>query len=167
MSRFMNISEKLSVRILFANLCLILISWNSSQAQSKEGIVTFTVDKPSEVNRGDVFQIEVMFHVAPEWYIYAPTGLNAAQGMIETNVVFMLPKGIRRTGKMKLSEPVFKNGHEILEGDSIRMSQKLTVSESLKQGEYAIKGKVTWQTCNNDICLPPVTEEINAIIQVK
>lgn len=158
---------RLSGRIWLANLCLVLISWNSSQAQSEEDIVTFTINKPGEVNHGDVFQIEVIFHVAPDWYIYAPTGSNAAQGMIETNVVFALSKGITRAGKMKLPEPVFKNGHEILEGDSIRMSQQLVVASSLGQGKYAIKGKVTWQTCNNDICLPPASEEINVIIQVR
>lgn len=162
---YINMSGKLAGRILLLNLCLIL--WSSGQAQDEEDIVTFAIHKPGEVKHGDVVQIDVMFRVAPNWYIYAPTGSNAAQGMIETNVIFTLPKGITRSGKMKLSESVFKNGHEILEGDSIRMSQQLAVASSLKQGEYAIKGKVTWQTCNGDICLPPVTEEINAVIRVK
>jgi hypothetical protein len=87
--------------------------------------------------------------------------------MIETNLTLMLPKGIARTTKMKIPEPSFKNGHEVYEGDNVVMSQPLKVEKEAANGHYSIKGKVTVQSCNGDIYLPPVTEDICIKIMVK
>ena len=38
---------------------------------------------------------------------------------------------------------------------------------NVQPGEYLIKGKVTYQTCNEKICLPPVTDEVNISVTVK
>jgi DsbC/DsbD-like thiol-disulfide interchange protein len=130
-------------------------------------VVHYTIQQPAEVKRGSTFEISVLFTVKPNWYIYAPTGINEAQGMIETNVVFSLPRGIVREGKMKLPDPHYKNGHQVYEGDSIMISQVLKIVPGLKPGPYEIEGKVTWQTCNSDMCLPPVTDAIRVCIQVK
>jgi hypothetical protein len=147
--------------------CLIMTCVWSNSAKAQGDIVKYVVEKPEGVKRGEQFQISVLFFVSPEWYIYAPTGNNAAQGMIETEVIFSLPHGIKRDGKMKMPEPVFKNGHEVYEGDAISMSQVLHVLPSSKSGVYEINGKVTWQTCNSSLCLPPVTDEVKIIVNVK
>jgi hypothetical protein len=134
---------------------------------ASDEVVQYIIVKPDEVQRGEEFQLSVQFSIKPEWYIYAPTGNNAAQGMIETSVVFALPKGFTRVGKIKLPEPLFKDGHEVYEGKDITMSQLLRATPDLKTGQYEIKGKITWQTCNSVICLAPVTEEISALVNIK
>jgi len=133
----------------------------------RENVVQYTIEKPDTIQAGKEFQICVRFTISPEWYIYAPTGNNEAQGMIETRVIYTLPAGITRVGKMNLPPPVFKDGHEIYEGKDIAMVQKLQVAADTKKGQYLIKGKVIWQTCNSIICLPPVTEENNIVIDIK
>jgi hypothetical protein len=130
-------------------------------------VIQFSIEKPEAIQHGKEFQVDFLFSIKPEWYIYAPTGNNAAQGMIETKVVFRLPEGITRAGKIKLPEPLLKNGYEVYEGKDIRMSQTLKAASTLKPGQYEIKGKVTWQTCSTDLCLPPETEEISALITVR
>lgn len=157
-----------SMRTLFS-LCLMLLSCSglTQVREAVDEVVQFTLQKPDEVQPGKEFQISILLSLQPDWYIYAPTENNAAQGMIETNVVFILPKGITRAGKIKLPEPHFKNGHEVYEGKDIAISQSLQASSSLEPGKYEIKGRVTWQTCNSKICLPPVTEEIVAVVNVK
>jgi hypothetical protein len=80
--------------------CLIMTCVWSNSAKAQGDIVKYVVEKPEGVKRGEQFQISVLFFVSPEWYIYAPTGNNAAQGMIETEVIFSLPHGIKRDGKM-------------------------------------------------------------------
>jgi DsbC/DsbD-like thiol-disulfide interchange protein len=141
--------------------------WSDSANAQGDDIVKYDVQKPEDVKRGEQFQIHVLFSVVPGWYIYAPTGKNAAQGMIETEVIFSLPQGIKRDGKMKIPEPVLKNGHQVYEGKEILISQVLRVLPSSKLDAYEIKGKITWQTCNSSICLPPITEDVRIIVNVK
>jgi hypothetical protein len=147
----------------FSLFYLLFVSLlNSVCAQQSTGgneIVQYSIEGHSQIKRGEDFPIVIFFFVRPEWYIYAPTGNNAAQGMIETNIVFSLPNGISRSTKMKIPKPQYKNGHEVYAGDSITMSQIFKISKDMKPGEYSIKGKITTQSCNNDICLPPVTNE--------
>jgi Disulphide bond corrector protein DsbC len=69
-------------------------------------------------------------------------------------------------GKIKLPEPNYKNGHEVYQG-KITMSQTLQASSSLKPGNYEIKGKVIWQACKSDLCLPPITGETMAIVNIQ
>jgi thiol:disulfide interchange protein len=135
----------------------------SSFGQDQE-IVTYELTKPAEVKTGEPFEINTKFVVADGWYIYAPTGVNEAQGMIETRVIFNLPQGITRAGKPKLPESQFKNGHEIYEGNSILMSQALKAS---KTGAFNVKARVTYQTCNDKICLPPRTDDLVISVIVK
>jgi hypothetical protein len=150
-------------------ICLASMSCKTiKQAKTTDNeIVQYTIQKPDVIEVSKEFQINVVFSVQQDWYLYAPTGNNAAQGMIETKVIFAPPVGITRIGKIKLPDPVFKNGHEVYKGENIVMSQVFQTAPDLKPGKYEIKGKITYQTCNNDICLPPVTEDISEIINMK
>jgi len=151
-----------------ATTVLILVNTNLQAQKSKEReqIVKYTITNTQQVKRGEVFTVDVVFQIVPGWYIYAPTGVNAAQGMIETNVIYRLPEGFTRAGRPELPEAMFKNGHEIYEGDGVIMRQRFKTTDGLRPGKYAIHGKVTWQTCNNNICLPPVSEEIISEVTV-
>jgi DsbC/DsbD-like thiol-disulfide interchange protein len=146
---------------------LVLLSWGAITRECDNAIVQYSIQRPDKVRQGKKFAVGVLFTVKAGWYIYAPTGANADQGMIETNVTFSLPRGIVRAGKIKLPDSHFKNGHEVYEGDSIMVSQALKIAPGLTPGPYEIKGRVTWQTCSSDLCLPPVTDEIRILIDVK
>jgi hypothetical protein len=156
-----------AVTVLVVSLCVFLsTSLQAQKIREREQIVKYSVSNPQHVKRGETFSVDVVFKIVPGWYIDAPTGVNAAQGMIETNVIYRLPEGLTRSGRPQLPEAMFKNGHEIYEGDSVVMRQSFKASETLKPGPYIIKGKITWQTCNNNICLPPVSEEISSEVMV-
>jgi DsbC/DsbD-like thiol-disulfide interchange protein len=161
------LKENFPALTALATSFFILINTNLyAQTREREQIVRYTVNNPLPVKRGETFKIDIVFRIVPGWYIYAPTGVNAAQGMIETNVIYRLPEGLSRAGRPELPTPMFKNGHEVYEGDGVVMTQTFKASADLKPGTYTIKGKITWQTCNNNICLPPVSEEIVSEIQV-
>ena len=145
-------------------IALLFFILGSARAQEP---VQYAIQKPGKVKRGEQFEIAVKFSILPGWYIYAPTGLNEAQGMIETNVVFDLPDGITRKGKIQMPEPHFLKGHEVYAGDSVAMTQPLKVSNALNPGRYIIKGKITWQTCSEEACLMPAREEVAILIEVK
>lgn len=133
---------------------------------SQEYPVSFQLPDSVVATEGNTFSIPVSFKTNAPWYIYAPTGNNAAQGMIETNIIYQLPKGITRTGKMQLPKTKLKGGFEVYEGRDITFSQAFTVNKDLAPGEYKIHAKITYQTCNEKICLPPVSEERDIIVVV-
>lgn len=130
-------------------------------------VVNCVLDVPDQVSANTLFEVKVLLDIHPEWYIYAPTGVNAAQGMIETTVKFLLPTGMVRVGKIKSPEPLYKDGHEVYKGKNVIMVQTLRISPSVKPGEYAVKGIITWQACSSQICLPPTTEEIVVLVNVR
>lgn len=141
-----------------------ILSISATAQNMEEEIVKYQVKAPTRVKKNEVFTINTLFTIEPNWYIYAPDGLNAAQGKIETKVVFNTKEFIKE-GKMKLSDPTIKDNHRVYEGDSIVMVQAFNAA--VKSGRYEIRGKVIYQTCNSEICLPPVTEEIIVIINVQ
>jgi hypothetical protein len=153
--------------MLLLSLAIFFTYGLAQERRSPDDIVQYTIQKPGEVLRGKEFSMGILLFVQPNWYVYAPTGNNAAQGMIETNVTFVLPKGFSRMGRIQFPDPEFKNGHEVYGGDSIAMNQLIKPAADLKRGKYEIKGRITWQCCNTDICLPPVTDEVIIPITVK
>jgi DsbC/DsbD-like thiol-disulfide interchange protein len=160
-------SERNRISKTIITFFFVLLSGIALTRERGDTIVRYSIQRPDEVRQGEKFAVGVLFMVKPGWYIYAPTGANASQGMIETSVRFSLPRGIVRAGKMKVPDPHFKNGHEVYEGDSIMVSQALKIAPGLTPGQYEIKGQVTWQTCNSDLCLPPITAEVVILIDVK
>lgn len=129
--------------------------------------VSYSVPQKLETSAGATFSIPVTFKVDDSWYIYAPTGNNATQGMIETTIIYRLPQGISRKGKMQLPETHYKSGFEVYDGKNIQMIQPFTVGKDLEPGEYIIHTKISYQTCNEKICLPPKTDELDIKVIVK
>lgn len=155
------ISHK-KVLSIIALIPLIMTGAFITEGQNKASLVTYAVKTPEHIEAGKPFSIDIIFNVEPGWYIYAPTGVNADLGMIETNVRFNMPDGVVRNGNVSIPKPVLMNGHEIYEGQSITMSQSF---KTLKPGSYDVRGKVIWQTCSGYSCLPPVTDEFTLTIQ--
>lgn len=150
--------------LVLTTLTLIVFTDTTARAQLRNPqLVTYTVQKPDEVEKGKLFNINILLSVEPDWYIYAPTGTNAAQGMIETKIVFTLPKGISRVGKMEVPEPLYKEGFEVLQGNIV-MHQAF---KAAKPGAYTITGKITYQSCSTDVCLLPVTEKFTTTLHIK
>jgi hypothetical protein len=150
-------------------LIITLITRISVYAQEglQPEVVTYSIQQENIIASKNSTSINVLFNTAPGWYIYAPTGANAAQGMIETRVQFLLPEGISRKGRIKTNEPFIKNGFEVFEGTDISMKQELQLSPSLRSGTYEIKAKIIWQACSAESCLPPVTDVIVTTINYK
>jgi DsbC/DsbD-like thiol-disulfide interchange protein len=155
-----------SVALLLA-LMVMQVGTAGEQAQpggsagEMTGPVRYTFAAPKLVSAGKEFDVKVVFDMAAGWHIYAPTGRNAANGMIETTVKFDVPEGIETVGAV-----LFPEG-EVFYGKGIEMVQTLQAKDGVKSGKYSIDAKVRYQTCNADMCLPPVTETVSAVIEVK
>ncbi|RZM21301.1 MAG: hypothetical protein EOO88_33705 [Pedobacter sp.] len=150
------------------NIIILLLSIVSLHAYSQsEYPITYKISHAVQATAGASFTLSASFNVEAPWYIYAPTGNNAAQGMIETNVIYQLPKGITRKGKMQLPKSHFKGGFEVYGGNDIVMSQEFEVGKNVLPGKYKIQAKIPYQSCNEQSCLPPMMDEVEIAVIVK
>ena len=135
----------------------------SASATSPQAPVTLEFVAPEGVQAGETGNLAVAFTMSPGWYIYAPTGRNAPHGMIETSVSFGLPAGIETAGSRRLPLHHFKGLYDIYEGTDRQWSQAV---EAAQPGRYEVTAKVTYQTCKDDLCLPPRTETLRTMLAV-
>ncbi len=166
------IYKKQHYRILMLSLFIFWISFGSinparAQKESERPPVSYTVQVPDTVMAGEQFLVSIVFDIAESWYIYAPTGNNTAQGMVETKINFELPEGITTVRKIKWPKPYSKGSYEVYEGKDITISQAFVTKPRLKSGSYGIKAKVRYQTCNENMCLPPIKEKFTIKVHIK
>ena len=135
----------------------------SASAASSQPPVTLTLVSPEEVQAGERANLAVNFTMRPGWYIYAPTGRNAPHGMIETSVDFALPEGVEAVGSRMLPLHHFKGLYDIYEGTDREWAQRV---EATTSGRHEVTAEVTYQTCKDDLCLPPRTETLRTLLAV-
>lgn len=117
----------------------------------------------------DAAALQVRFAMRDGWYIYAPTRRNTPQGMIETTVDFELPAGVEAVGELLLPPHHYKGSYDIYEGDGITWQQKVTLAPAVAGNDAQppqVAARVTYQTCKDDLCLPPRTETLHAALPV-
>ncbi|WIO73524.1 FG-GAP-like repeat-containing protein [Porticoccaceae bacterium LTM1] len=129
--------------------------------------VQYHVADSATVKPGEFLNVAVTLDVNEGWYIYAPTGRNELHGMAETNITFELPEGFELAGDMVLPEHHAKGMYEVYDGKGIELIQHIKVADTVAAGEYTINGKLSYQTCNAEMCLPPRTEAIAVKIVVE
>lgn len=130
-------------------------------------LLTMTVKAPEEpLSPGEEGEIEIVLNVAEPWYIYAPTGLNEAQGMSETTIE------MRHSDAAQFRPAVFPKAvsygvSEVFLGDGITLKQPLRIRSSAAAGEATIRGDVFYQLCKPDMCLPPDSASIKVRLEIK
>ena len=107
---------------------------------------------------GEAGQLTVDFDMKPGWYIYAPTGRNTKESMVETSVEMDYPEGIESAGAFKIPAYRYKGLFDIYEGEDVLFTQSFSVLNDTSHGNYELCGEVTIQTCKDDLCLPPKTD---------
>ena len=125
--------------------------------------VAVAIAAPDDIRAGEPANVAVRFSMRPPWYIYAPTSRNALQGMIETRVDFALPNGIEAAGSPLLPPHHVKGPYDIYEGADRVWKQPVRANAP---GRHEVLANVTYQTCKDDLCLPPRTEVLSLTLTV-
>jgi hypothetical protein len=130
-----------------------------------DGPVSFLVKSPERVKRGSEYVVSIDFKLNKDWYLYTENKANIAAGFIPTVVSVELPNGVEKVGKLLLPKESAKGGMVVYKGDKVSFKQKFVIKhpskEQLSDKDYQparevdIKVKVKFQTCNNEMCLPP------------
>ena len=118
------------------------------------------------VKAGTEGSLFVEFDMQSNWYIYAPTGRNQRENMVETKVNLSFPNGIAPQGSIKLPIYRYKGAYDVYEGQDVVWEQPYAVGKDVGTGSYEICGRVTIQPCKEDLCLPPKTDEYCATLAV-
>ena len=120
---------------------------------------------PEEVQQGGQAEVSLSIAISEGWYIYAPTGRNAEQGMKETQVSFEFAENLSAIGSVKMPIHQFKGSYEVFRGPHLTITQRVG-TEDCDPGQYEITSEVTYQTCNDDRCLPPKTVKLVGVLTV-
>ncbi|WEA00590.1 FG-GAP-like repeat-containing protein [Mucilaginibacter sp. SJ] len=137
---------------------------NENSTSKSDGPVSYMVKTPGVMRLMQEGTIEVKFSFKKGWYGYANTKGNIAAGWIPTDVKFDLPDGMEAVGPIVMPEKQFKGVTEVYKGDSVIFFQKIRLKGKSKTGntrignEYMVGVTVQYQTCNEEMCLPPVVE---------
>ena len=148
----------------YLNLAIPIVV--AQQLDIKNIPVTYSIQLPDTVHAGKEVTFTTRLAILPGWHIYAPTDVNAQQGMVEAGLWFEVPKGISLTDPPKWPEPEGDGGYEVYR-DSIRIRQKLYVNPDCNSGEFHINSTLRWQACEKYRCLAPQTKKIKATIYIK
>ncbi|TNE65393.1 MAG: hypothetical protein EP335_05610 [Alphaproteobacteria bacterium] len=144
-------------------LALPLLAGGGAEAQN------FTVKvmdgQPLQARAGETGQAQVSLSLDAPWYIYAPTGINESQGVIETRLV------MRPTGEIQFAPAAFPpaegyGAYDVLRGKDNLVTQAFRVRPRTPAGDYKVQGYVEYQTCDGTVCLPPDRVAVSFFVHV-
>lgn len=106
------------------------------------------------------WQLNIFLKFKDGWHGFADKPATADQGMIPTKVEVITPEGIMRNGKM--SDPYIGDGTMYF--GEVKFVQYLFQNKR-GTGPWHLKIKVSYQSCNDSMCMPPVEHIIDYEIQ--
>ena len=121
------------------------------------------------VARGNNFQLAVVLKIRPGFHINARK--PSAEYLIPTDLRPTLPAGFKSTGEIaypqgELKTFAFSKTPLNVYQDKIVLRIPLTAQPDAPLGAQHIPLKLHYQACNNEVCLPPVTFDVDAPVTV-
>ena len=155
-----------------ALLLLIVIALPSAHPQIPSGreVVSPSAYVSLEpVARSSNFQLAVVLKIRPGFHINARK--PSAEYLIPTDLRANLPAGFKSAGEIAFPQGELKTFAfsktplNVYQGKII-LRLPLTAQPDAPLGAQHIPLKLHYQACNNEVCLPPVTLEVDAQVTV-
>jgi hypothetical protein len=150
-------------------LCLALSPVAPSQVPSGRDVVKpeiYTSLDP--VARGSSFQIAVVMKIRPGFHVNARE--KSEDYLIATDLKAALPAGFSSGEvsypKGKLEKFSFSKIPLNVYQDTVILRMPVTALASAPLGEQHIPLKLRYQACSTELCLPPVTLTLDAVVNV-
>jgi hypothetical protein len=135
------------------------------KSSKTEGPVSFSVKSPERLEYGKEYLVDIDFKLKKGWYLYTENKANIESGFIPTVISVELTDGVEKIGKLILPKETPKGGMVVYKGDKVCFTQKFKLNRPTREqyrdrnfkplSEVDIKVKIKFQTCNNEMCLPP------------
>jgi thioredoxin:protein disulfide reductase len=144
------------------------ISSPATTAQRTPPATVRTALSTDGLRPGGVAKAAVQLVIAPEYHVNSrfPTD----EFLVPTKLELMPPKGIK-TGAAVYPRGVvrtFKFSKEAISvyQGTISIIFPVTAAATLKPGREVIRGRLTYQACTDEICLPPQTADVEIPVDI-
>ena len=124
-------------------------------------------DRP--LKPGDTFNLQLTARIEDGWHLYSTD--QAEGGPTPTRIVIPDGQPFEQAGKLESPEPKtimdpnFNLMTEYYEGEAT-FTIPVKVGPSAVPGKAEVKVNVSFQTCNDELCLPPKTVKLSAEINL-
>lgn len=152
-----------------ALICSVFAQATNSQVPSGRDVVKPEVYASMEpAGRGGSFQIAVVMNIRPGFHVNARE--KSEEYLIATDLKAQLPTGFTAGEvvypKGKLETFTFsKKPLNVYQGKVI-LRLPLTALETAPLGEQHLPLKLRYQACSTELCLPPTTLPLDAIVNI-
>ena len=151
-----------------AALVIALLVAGGAQAQKREAVTVSVVPPDGGVRPGSSARATALILVAKGWHINSASpadselvatlvSLTPPPGLAVEGVRF--PPAVRRVLAFS-SEPL-----DVYEG-TVPVALEISAAPGMAPGEYVIPVVVSYQACNNDLCLPPAAVRVAMPVRV-
>jgi len=155
-----------------ALLIIIVIALPSAHPQipsGREVVAPSPYVSVEPVARGSNFQLAVVLKIRPGFHINARK--PSAEYLIPTDLRPALPAGFKSNGEIayppgELKTFAFSKTPLNVYQDKIILRVPLAAQPDAPLGVQHIPLKLRYQACNNEVCLPPVTLDVDAQLTV-
>ena len=164
---------KPAVAIAIAALLLIIVialpSAHPQIPSGREVVSPSAYVSLEPLARGSNFQLAVVLKIRPGFHINARK--PSAEYLIPTDLRANLPAGFKSAGEIayppgELKTFAFSKTPLNVYQDKIILRLPLTAQPDAPLGGQHIPLKLHYQACNNEVCLPPVTLDVDAQVTV-
>jgi hypothetical protein len=150
-------------------LCVALSPAASSQVPSgREVVKPETYVSLDPAGRGSSFQIAVVMKIRPGFHVNARE--KSEDYLIATDLKAAVPAGFNSGEvaypKGKLEKFTFSKIPLNVYQDTVILRLPVTVLPNAPLGEQHVPLKLRYQACSNELCLPPVTLTLDAVLNV-
>jgi hypothetical protein len=150
-------------------VCVVLASGTAAQVPSGRDVVKPEVYASLDpAGRGSSFQIAVVMKIRPGFHVNARE--KSDEYLIATDLKAELPAGFTSGDvsypKGKLEKFTFSQKPLNVYQDTVILRMPITAQANAPLGEQHIPLKLRYQACNSELCLPPVTIPLNAVLNV-
>jgi thiol:disulfide interchange protein DsbD len=158
-----------AVFVISAQLTLSGVGLAQSQTPSARDVVSPEVYVSAEpAARGVPFQLAVVFKIRPGFHVNARE--KSADYLIATDLRAEMPAGFQGGSvaypKGQLHNFTFsKNPLNVYEG-TVTLRMPVTALANAPVGSQQIRLKLRYQACSTTVCLPPVTLDLQAPINI-
>ena len=155
-----------------ALLLIIVAALPSAQPQIPSGREVVSPSAYASLEpaaRGGSFQIAVILKIRPGFHINARK--PSAAYLIPTDLRADLPASFKSAGEVsypkgELRTFAFTKTPLNVYQDKVILRVPLTAQPDAPVGQQHIPLKLRYQACNNEVCLPPVTLDVDAAVTV-
>lgn len=155
--------------ILAVILCIAPAANSQSQPSGKDVVAPEALASHDPVARGMTFEVAVVMKIRPGFHVNArevsqdyliPTDLRAELPAGFKLGAISYPKGTLQTFSFSKDKPL--NVYT----DRVVIRLPLSVLASAPLGVQHLAMKLHYQACSNEICLPPVTKDVDGTVNV-